>query len=127
MGPTDASFSVTQIACVYGNFSMDLVSEMVENTKCSQYNYKIIDIAPVQLKNTKNKMDQFIADKDSNSSVEVKIDLHQMNSANMERMSDATEDITYLFFLLHEQPKDVRLKTLEETMRITRENGKIVI
>merc|ERR1712129_234870 len=49
------------------------------------------------------------------------------NSANMENISDASEDITYLFFLLHEQPNDVRLKTLGETMRITKENGKIVI
>merc|ERR1712176_688133 len=50
-----------------------------------------------------------------------------MDSASMNMMEDETEHISFLFFLLHEQPKDVRLKTIEETMRITKQNGKIVI
>ena len=42
-------------------------------------------------------------------------------------IEDNSEDITYLFFLLHEQPKDVRLKTIEDTLRITKEGGMCVI
>ena len=108
---------------------MDLVSTIAaENGKCAKYDYKIVDIAPVQLINTKSKMDSFLRGSDvCKSDKEIAVDLYQMDSANMNMIGDATEDITFLFFLLHEQPKDVRLKTIEETMRITKKNGKIVI
>jgi len=122
--PHSNTLNVSQIACVYGNFSMDLVSAIDGIEKCQKCVYNIIDIAPVQLENTKRKMSDLCH---GNADTDIEIGLYQMNSANMELLSDASEDITFLFFLLHEQPKDVRLKTIEESIRTTKENGKIVI
>lgn len=129
------SLSVTQIACVYGNFSSDLLSEMMsmeigQNRECA-LNYKIIDIAPIQLSNTKRKIDSFLNGlTDQNMDIQsgnMTVGFYQEDSAHLKCIATESEDICYLFFLLHEQPKEVRLKTIAETLRITKTEGKVVI
>ena len=126
--PRDEGVSVTQIACVYGNFSSDLLAEMIsmdiaKNGDC----LKIVDIAPVQLINTKRKIDSFLSEEgpQRESHHNLTVGLYQNDSSNLESIATESEDICYLFFLLHEQPKEVRLKTIAETLRSTRHiNGK---
>eukprot|EP01084_Bolivina_argentea_P140877 247603_1 len=123
------TLNVTQIACVYGNFSTDLVSA-IGKMHANGYNmckYKIVDIAPIQLINTKNKIDRNAKECMVCDDVDVSIDLYQSDSSDLKLIPNNSEDLAYLFFLLHEQPKDVRLKTIEETIRITKRKGKIVI
>merc|ERR1719295_1033797 len=94
--------------------------------------YNIVDIAPIQLTNTKRKVDSFL-----NQSVDIKsrhnqstginVGFYQNDSTNLECFESESQDICYLFFLLHEQPKAVRLKTIEEAVRIIGEKGKLVI
>ena len=39
---------------------------------------------------------------------------------------NASYDQTVVFFLLHEQPEDVRRKTVAEAIRVTRPGGKVI-
>lgn len=128
---------VTQIACVYGNFSTDLIAELASIYKYNKmddakYTYKIVDIAPIQLVNTKQKIDRYLtehraSDHEQWTNAALDVELYQSDSMDLQVMHDGSEDITYLFFLLHEQPKEVRLKTLAEAIRITKPGGRIVI
>ena len=49
-----------------------------------------------------------------------------MDAARME-FPDGRFDRSVLFFLLHEQPEDVRRRTLAETLRVTKPGGKVVV
>lgn len=52
--------------------------------------------------------------------------LLKMDYANL-KLSDACYDRTLVFFLLHEQPRSWREKTLREVLRVVKPGGKIVI
>jgi SAM-dependent methyltransferase len=43
------------------------------------------------------------------------------------QLADASQDAVVLFFLLHEQPADVRRQTLAEAWRVTKPGGKLVV
>lgn len=100
---------VLQVACVYGNFTEHLVSRLG-----SQGRLNVIDVAPIQIRNLQAKLKP-------NSQVTV---LRQ-DSSNMQ-FEDGSHDVTVVFFLLHEQPVEVRLKTIAEAWRVTRPGGKII-
>jgi ubiquinone/menaquinone biosynthesis C-methylase UbiE len=42
------------------------------------------------------------------------------------QFDDASQDTVVVFFLLHEQPAEVRRKTISEALRVTKPGGKIV-
>lgn len=98
-----------QVACVYGDFSQRAASRLDENG-CLD----IVDVAPVQLENVKKKVDEF-----SN------VHLHHQDSADLDFEDDAFDNVI-LFFLLHEQPEEVRQKTVREALRVVRPGGKVV-
>jgi ubiquinone/menaquinone biosynthesis C-methylase UbiE len=100
---------VLQVACVYGNFTEHLVQRLGP-----QGSLDVIDVAPVQIKNLHAKLK-------NTSQVTV---LRQ--DSNDLQFEDASRDAVVLFFLLHEQPVEVRRKTIAEALRVTKPGGKLI-
>ena len=102
--------SVLQVACVYGDFSNRLAAHLGH----SKSRLHLVDIAPIQLSNAESKLGHH-----NNFS------LHHQDSSAL-RFSAGQFNHTVVFFLLHEQPEDVRRKTIAEAIRVTRPGGKVV-
>ena len=100
---------VLQVACVYGNFTEYLVKRLGP-----QGHLDVIDVAPVQIQNLHAKL------KDARQ-----VTVQRQDSNNLQ-FEDASRDAVVLFFLLHEQPADVRKKSIAEALRVTKPGGKII-
>ena len=104
------SGSTLQIACVYGNLTSRLMQQMTDNARLT-----VVDILPIQLDNLARKTRQ-----------DARLVL-QHGDASALPFADGVHDQSLLFFLLHEQPEDVRRATLREALRVTRPGGRVVI
>jgi len=100
-----------QVACVYGNFSARLAAQLA-NSKSS---LSIVDVAAIQLQNVRKKL----AGHDN-------VSFHHQDAAALRFHADSFDE-TVVFFLLHEQPVDVRRKTLAEAIRVTRPGGRVIL
>jgi ubiquinone/menaquinone biosynthesis C-methylase UbiE len=98
-----------QVACVYGNLTAHLAARHRHESDLD-----VIDIIPAQIDNLKRKLGP-----DSNVNIQL------ANSAALPHPS-ATCDRALLFFLLHEQPLEVRCQTIREAFRVVRPGGKII-
>lgn len=102
--------SVLQVACVYGDFSNRLASHLGK----TQSWLNVVDVAAVQIENIKKKL----ATHDN-------VAIHHQDSTCMS-FPDGSFDETVVFFLLHEQPKEARRKTVAEAIRVTRPGGRVI-
>ena len=100
-----------QVACVYG----DLTCRLSEQAAAGGGTVDVVDVLPIQLKNLRRKLSRHAPAR-----------LLAMDSADL-NLPDASYDRALLFFLLHEQPRDYRERTLREAFRVVRPGGKIVI
>jgi len=100
---------VLQVACVYGDFSNKLASHLEKK----QSRLDLLDVAAIQLRNASDKL-----------SAQKNVSFHHQDSSDMS-FPNASFEETVIFFLLHEQPEDVRRKTIEQAIRVTRPGGKI--
>lgn len=100
---------VLQVACVYGDFTEHLVRRLGP-----QGSVDVIDVAPIQIKNLHAKL--------KGSS---RVTAHLQDSTHLQ-FADGSHDATVVFFLLHEQPAEVRRKTIAEALRVTKPGGKLV-
>jgi ubiquinone/menaquinone biosynthesis C-methylase UbiE len=100
---------VLQVACVYGDFTEHLVRRLGP-----QGSLDVIDVAPIQIKNLQTKLSK---PQHVNALLQDSTDLH---------FEDGSHDSVVVFFLLHEQPADVRRKTIAEALRVTKPGGKLV-
>lgn len=98
-----------QVACVYGDFSRQAASRLTRESRLD-----IVDVAPVQLENVKKKVAPF-----------ANVFLHHEDSADLSFEDDSFDNVI-LFFLLHEQPEEVRKRTVREALRVVRPGGKVV-
>lgn len=98
-----------QVACVYGNFTARMAERLVQGARLD-----VIDVAPVQLKNLKRKLKPG-----------ANVHLHHQDSTSL-AFQDGEFDNVVLFFLLHEQPEEVREKTVCEAMRVVKPGGRVV-
>ncbi|MEO5363183.1 MAG: rhodoquinone biosynthesis methyltransferase RquA [Magnetococcus sp. DMHC-8] len=98
-----------QVACVYGDFTPRLAARLARDARLD-----VIDVAPVQLENVKRKLS-------SGSNVH----LHHQDSTEL-AFQDGEFDNVVVFFLLHEQPEDVRQRTVCEALRVVKPGGKVV-
>lgn len=89
-----------QMACVYGNLTARL---------------DVLDILPIQLQNLAAKIE-----------ADPRVRLVQGNTADAPQ-ADASVDQVLMFFLLHEQPRDVRQASLREAQRVLRPGGRLVL
>jgi ubiquinone/menaquinone biosynthesis C-methylase UbiE len=100
---------VLQVACVYGDFTEHLLRRLGPTGHVD-----VIDVAPIQINNLHSKLSHT---QQLTASLQDSNDLH---------FADASHDAVVVFFLLHEQPADVRRKTIAEAFRVTRPGGKLV-
>ncbi len=100
-----------QIACVYG----DLTARLARLAGKAGGTVDVVDVLPVQLENLKRKLPP-----------DVQARRMRRNSADL-ALPDESYDRALLFFLLHEQPEDVRIRTLAEAFRVVRPGGTIMI
>ncbi|MBF0195985.1 MAG: class I SAM-dependent methyltransferase [Magnetococcales bacterium] len=103
------SKNTLQIACVYGDFTPK-VSEVLPQDAVLD----VVDVAPVQLKNLSKKLNG-----------QTNVQLHHQDSTNLAFIENSYDNVI-VFFLLHEQPADVRLKTIKEALRVIRPGGKLI-
>lgn len=99
-----------QVACAYGNLTSRLRQRLAPTASLD-----IVDILPIQLKNLAAKLP-----------VDPRVALLHADSSCL-AAADGSYDQVLLFFLLHEQPEQVRRATLSEAMRVVRPGGKMVI
>jgi ubiquinone/menaquinone biosynthesis C-methylase UbiE len=107
----DLSGSTLQVACVYG----DLTTRLSDDVAAIGGRLDVVDVLPVQLRNLHRKL-----------SPTAPVRLLAMDSTCLE-LADAHYDRALLFFLLHEQPRHYRERTLSELIRVVKPGGKIVI
>ncbi|MBF0162295.1 MAG: class I SAM-dependent methyltransferase [Magnetococcales bacterium] len=108
MGETIAGRTL-QVACVYGDFTPRVVERLAPEARLD-----VVDVAPVQLENVKRKLKP-----GSN------VHLHHQDSTEL-AFPDGTFDHVVVFFLLHEQPEEVRVKSIHEAMRVVRPGGRVI-
>lgn len=99
-----------QVACVYGDFTPKLNARLSDDGWLD-----VVDVLPIQLSNLRTKLP-----------VSAHVTPLLRNSAHL-GLADDTYDQSILFFLLHEQPEEVRRQTLAEVVRVTKPGGRIVI
>jgi len=100
-----------QVACVYG----DLTERLCERAAAGQGRVDVVDVLPIQLDNLRRKLP-----------AHVEAQLLAMDSADLQ-IPAASYERALVFFLLHEQPRHVRERTLSEVARVVKPGGKIVI
>jgi len=98
-----------QIACVYGDFTGQLARRLGPDGSLD-----VVDVAPVQLDNLNRKLNG-----------NPRVSLHHLDSGQL-AFADASYDQVIVFFLLHEQPEAVRIRTISEALRVTRPGGKVI-
>jgi ubiquinone/menaquinone biosynthesis C-methylase UbiE len=100
-----------QVACVYG----DLTQRLCARAEAGRGRVDIVDVLPIQLANLRSKLP-----------ADAPARLLPMNSADLAMPGDSY-DRALVFFLLHEQPRHVRERTLAEVARVVKPGGKIVV
>jgi ubiquinone/menaquinone biosynthesis C-methylase UbiE len=99
-----------QVAAAYGDISVRLADRVAKAGGALD----IIDALPIQIDNLRGKLTDF------------PVQTAVMDSTVL-NFEDAVFDRALLFFLLHEQPLEVRRKTLAEALRVVKPGGRLVI
>ncbi len=99
-----------QIACVYGDLTPRLRTRLAPGGSLD-----VVDVLRVQLDNLARKLPG-----------DPRVGLIQGDSAALD-LPSGSYDRALVFFLLHEQPAEVRRRTLAEALRVLRPGGRLVI
>ena len=99
-----------QIACVYGDLTNRLRARLSTGGSLD-----VVDVLRVQLDNLARKLRG-----------DPRVGLILGDSSALD-IADGSYDRALLFFLLHEQPEDVRRRTICEALRVVKPGGRLVI
>lgn len=99
---------VLQAAAVYGDFSKDLAAHIGQEGEL-----KIIDVAPIQVRNTKIKLSAYPQ--------------AQVELADASTFNDCLFDVVLCYFLLHEIPDDYKTLVIDNLLKHIKQDGKLVI
>jgi len=99
-----------QIACVYGN----LTEQLRQRVNAGQGHLDVVDVLAAQLDNLRHKVP------------DPAVRLIQRDST-MLGLPDASYEQVMVYFLLHEQPREVRMRTLHEALRVLKPEGRLMI
>ena len=99
-----------QIACVYGDLTQRLRERLAPGGSLD-----VVDVLRVQLANLAHKLRG-----------DPRVGLLHGDSAALD-LPRASYDRALLFFLLHEQPAEVRRRTIAEALRVVKPGGRVVI
>ena len=99
-----------QIACVYGDLTNRLRARLTTGGSLD-----VVDVLRVQLDNLARKLPG-----------DPRVGLIQADSSALDISSDSY-DRALLFFLLHEQPEEIRRRTISEALRVVKPGGRLVI
>lgn len=108
-----------QVACVYGDLTHRMATRLARGAELH-----VVDVLRVQLENLARKLPVGLLCRRGREGPMV--ELIQGDSAALEFRS-GSYDRALIFFLLHEQPADVRRRTLAEALRVVKPGGSIVI
>ena len=100
-----------QVACAYG----DLTNRLSQRATIGGGSIDIVDVLPIQLKNLRGKLP-----------VGAPARLLAMDAIDL-KLPDASYERVLVFFLLHEQPREWRERTLSEVLRVVKPGGKVII
>jgi ubiquinone/menaquinone biosynthesis C-methylase UbiE len=106
LGPMDGR--TLQIACVYGDLTVRL-------SQAAKGSVDVVDVLAVQLDNLTRKLSR-----------DTRVGLYQGDSSRL-AFPTGSYDQALLFFLLHEQPAEVRRRTLAEALRVVKPGGHLVV
>jgi len=98
-----------QIACVYGNLTPKLAERHRSNARLD-----VIDVAPIQLENLSRKL----------NGSKVHLDCQDASCLDF---NDASFDQVLMFFLLHELPRETRIRAATEALRVLKPGGKLIL
>ncbi|MFO1136423.1 MAG: rhodoquinone biosynthesis methyltransferase RquA [Rhodoblastus sp.] len=107
----DSGGRTLQVACAYGDFTAALGARIARAGGVLE----VIDALAIQIDNLRAKLPR-----------DADVRTHVMNAAALD-FSDARFDRAVLFFLLHEQPDDIRRRTLSEALRVLKPGGRLVV
>lgn len=107
----DLPGKMLQISCCYGN----LTPRLAKRVATAGGMLDVVDVLDVQLENVRRKLP-----------AEAPVRLMQMDSTAL-ALPDKSYDDVLIYFLLHEQPQEVRERTVREALRVLKPSGRIVI
>jgi ubiquinone/menaquinone biosynthesis C-methylase UbiE len=111
-----------QVACVYGDLTCRMAARLARGAQLH-----VVDVLRIQLENLARKLPVGLLRRHGHDGHEPPaVELIHGDSSAL-TLRSASYDRALLFFLLHEQPAEVRRETLMEALRVVKPGGRVVV